>query len=94
MAIARACRDAGVPRFSPHSLRHRYVSLAHKRGDSWAEIGSRVGQRSRVVTADRYSHALVDYREVDRAKLLARVRAVRTLVRTSDAESPRFTGTF
>jgi integrase len=76
MAIARACRDAGVPRFGPHSLRHRFISLAHKRGESWAEIGERVGQRSRLVTADRYSHALVDYREVDRAKLLERVRAV------------------
>lgn len=26
MAIGRACRDAGVRRFGPHSLRHRYVS--------------------------------------------------------------------
>ncbi|MEP6813904.1 MAG: site-specific integrase, partial [Actinomycetota bacterium] len=26
-AIGRACRDAGVPRFSPHALRHRRISL-------------------------------------------------------------------
>jgi integrase len=31
MAIRRACRDAGIPIFGPHSLRHRYISLAHKR---------------------------------------------------------------
>jgi integrase len=31
MAIARACRDAGVPRFAPHSLRHRFISLATSR---------------------------------------------------------------
>jgi integrase len=70
-AIGRACRDAGVPRFSPHALRHRRVSMLHRQGRSWAEIGELVGQRSRIVTADRYSHALVDYREIDRAKLLA-----------------------
>ena len=60
MAIGRACRDAGVPRFSPHALRHRRISLLHRQGESWADIGERVGQRSRVVTADRYTHALVD----------------------------------
>jgi integrase len=88
-AIGRACRDAGVPRFGPHSLRYRYISLAHKRGESWAEIGSRVGQRSRMVTADRYSHALLDYREVDRQKLLGRARTVPTPVPTSRVEMTR-----
>jgi hypothetical protein len=42
------------------SARRRYISLAHKRGDSWPEIGERLGRRSRLVTSDRYSHALVD----------------------------------
>jgi integrase len=32
MAIGRACKAAGVPRFSPHALRDRRVSLLHKRG--------------------------------------------------------------
>jgi integrase len=73
MAIGRACRDAGVPRFAPHSLRHRRISLLHHQGRSWAEIGEQVGQRSKLVTADRYTHALVDYREIDRTKLLKRV---------------------
>lgn len=62
--------DAGVPRLNLHALRHRRISLLHRQGVSWAEIGDRVGQRSRLVTADRYSHALVDYRELDRRKLL------------------------
>ena len=93
-AIARACRDAGVPRFSPHALRHRRISLLHRQGVSWAEIGDRVGQRSRLVTADRYTHALVDYRELDRAKLLARVRAVQTPVQTSPPEEAPFAGAF
>jgi integrase len=82
-AVGRACRDAGVTRFNLHALRHRRISLLHRQGVSWAEIGDRVGQRSRLVTADRYTHALVDYRELDRAKLLGRVRAVHPPVRTS-----------
>jgi|SRR5918994_4290984 integrase len=94
MAIGRACRDAKVPRFSPHALRHRRISLLHRQGVSWAEIGESVGQRSRVVTADRYSHALIDYREVDRAKLLERVRLVQTPVQTSDGETAPFAGAF
>jgi integrase len=82
-AIGRACRDAGVPVFSPHALRHRRISLLHRQGESWAAIGERMGQRSKLVTADTYTHALIDSREVDRAKLLARVRMVQTPVQTS-----------
>jgi integrase len=70
-AIGRACRDAGVPLLSPHSLRHRRISLWHYQGIPWAEIGGRVGQRNLSVTADRYSHALLDAAEIDRAALLA-----------------------
>ena len=43
-AISRACRASGVPTFSPHDLRHRRVSLWHRHGVSWAEIGQWVGQ--------------------------------------------------
>jgi hypothetical protein len=39
VAIGRACRDAAVPHFSPHDLRHRRISLMHRQGGSWAEIG-------------------------------------------------------
>jgi integrase len=97
MAMGRACRDAGVPRFSPHALRHRRISLEHRHGRTWAEIGELVGQRSKLVTADRYTHALLDYREIDRAKLLARVNdahVVRTPVRTSKVETSSIAGTF
>jgi hypothetical protein len=85
MAILRGCRDGGVPHFSPHALRHRRISLLHRQGVSWAEIGARVGRRSKVVTADRYSHALVDYREINRAELLKRVRTVHTTPRAAKA---------
>ena len=80
VAIGRACRDAGIPLFSPHDLRHRRVSLLHHQGESWAEIGAKVGQRNISTTADTYTHVLMDYREIDRAKLLGRARTAHTSV--------------
>jgi integrase len=95
MAIARACRDAGVPTFSPHDLRHRRISLLHHQGMSWAEIGARVGQRNLSTTADIYTHVLMDdYREINRAKLLERVRAVHPPVHTPDSQNSPYAGTF
>src|SRR4249920_3761963 len=94
MAIARACRDAAVPVFSPHDLRHRRISLMHHEGESWAEIGAKVGQRNLSTTADTYTHVLMDYREIDRAKLLGRVRTVHTPVHTRTLENPAFAGKF
>ena len=71
-AIGRACRAAGVPTFSPHALRHRRISLLHRQGLSWAEIGDAVGQKSKVVTGDTYTHVLIDPREVNRGHVLGR----------------------
>jgi integrase len=70
-ALTRACTAAGVPTFSPHDLRHRRISLLHLAGIPWARIGEHVGQRSLRVTADTYSHVLVDEAELDYAELLA-----------------------
>jgi integrase len=69
-AIARACKAAGVPVFSPHDLRHRRISLLHRQGRSWAEIGRFVGQRKLSITADTYTHVLSDGRELDYAEAL------------------------
>ena len=95
-AIGRACRDSGVPHFAPHALRHRRISLLHRQGESWADIGERVGQRSKLVTAETYSHALIDAREIDRKPLIARIRArtVHTPVHTPAAEKAEIAGRF
>ncbi|HEY3576453.1 MAG TPA: tyrosine-type recombinase/integrase [Gaiellaceae bacterium] len=69
-SIAKACRAAGVPLWSPHDLRHRRISLLHRQGRTWAEIGALVGQRSLKVTSDTYTHVLVDGRELDYKALL------------------------
>jgi integrase len=70
-SIARACRAAGVPVFSPHDLRHRRISLLHRQGRTWAEIGRFVGQRKLSVTADTYTHVLSDGRELDYSEALS-----------------------
>ena len=70
-AIARACRAAGVPVFSPHVLRHRRISLLHRQGRSWAEIARFVGQRKLSITADTYTHVLSNGAELDYASMLA-----------------------
>ena len=71
IAIAKACKAAAVPPFSPHDLRHRRISLLHRRGRSRADIAALVGQRDLAVTANTYTHVLVDGREVDLEGLLA-----------------------
>lgn len=71
VAIARACKAAGVPAFSPHDLRHRRISLLHRQGRTWAEIARFVGQRKLSLTADTYTHVLSDGRELDYSELLA-----------------------
>ncbi len=71
VAIGRACKAAGVPSFSPHDLRQRRISLWHRHGVSWAQIGQWVGQRSLSVTADTYTHVLADDHELDHATLVS-----------------------
>jgi integrase len=70
-AIAKACKAAAIPLWSPHDLRHRRISLLHHQGRSWAEIGRFVGQRKLSITADTYTHVLIDATEIDYANLLA-----------------------
>ena len=70
-AIAKACKAAGVPVFSPHDLRHRRISLLHLRGMPWARIREQVGQTDLSVTANTYSHVMLDESEVEYAALLS-----------------------
>jgi integrase len=72
MAIARACRDGGVPHFTPHGLRRRRGSLHYKRTGSLAEVAELLRDSKRVA-ADHYVYALVDYREIERRGALVRL---------------------
>jgi integrase len=71
-AIGKACNAAGIPLWSPHDLRHRRISLLHLRGVPWVRIAEFVGHSDLTVTANTYTHVLVDETEVDYAVLLAR----------------------
>jgi hypothetical protein len=42
----------------------------HLQGNPWARIGEFVGQRNLSVTADTYTHVLVDEAELDYGRLL------------------------
>jgi integrase len=69
-SLGRACEANAVPEFSPHGLRHRRISVLHRQGKTFAEIARFVGQKKLSVTADNYTHVLVDGCEIDIAGLL------------------------
>jgi integrase len=63
--LARGCKATGTALWSPHDLRHRRISLWHRDGVSWAQIGDWAGQRDLATTANVYSHVVLG-REIDR----------------------------
>jgi integrase len=69
-SIAKACKAEGIALWSPHDLRHRRISLLHSRNIPWARIAEFVGQRDLAVTANIYTHVLVDERELDYGVML------------------------
>jgi integrase len=66
------CRHGGIPTFTMHDLRHRYVSLLVMAGVPLPLVRSVVGHSRASVTLDVYSHALLD----EPAESLAARRAV------------------
>lgn len=58
-AIRRAVTAAGTASWSPHGLRRRRISLWHRAGVSWAQIGEWAGQRDLSVTANAYTRVMV-----------------------------------
>jgi integrase len=74
-AMARACRTAEIPLYSPHDLRHRRASLWHGQGLTVAEMKERGGWAKAEIALDVYSHVM-PLDELDRDAL------ERVLVRT------------
>lgn len=52
--LERLCEAAGVPRLSPHGLRHTVITLAILAGVPLPVVQQRVGHASITVTADVY----------------------------------------
>ena len=69
-SIGKACRAAAAPLWSQHDLRHRRISLLQLQGMPWARIADFVGQRDLTVTANTYTHVLVDEAELEYAALV------------------------
>lgn len=61
-AIRNACRVAGIAAYSPHDLRHRYISVKLAEGVPVTEIAAQVGHARKSLTLDVYSHVLVNER--------------------------------
>jgi integrase len=59
-AMRRACQSAGIARFHPHDLRHRWISIQVKRRVPITESAAAAVHRRTSVTWDIYSHVMLD----------------------------------
>ena len=59
-AMRNACKTAGLASFSPHDLRHRFISVKLREGVPVTEIAAHVGHSRTSLTLDTYAHVLVD----------------------------------
>ena len=57
-ALADACERAGVPRYSPHDLRHLHLSRLLHAGANPAVIAARAGHATPATTLKTYSHVV------------------------------------
>ena len=70
-SIAKACKAAGIPLWSAARPAPPPDLAAAPARLPWARIAEFVGQRDLTVTANTYTHVLVDETELDYAALLA-----------------------
>ena len=56
--MVRACKNAKVPHYSPHSLRHRRISIWHQAGVPARELAERAGHARPSMSLDVYSHVM------------------------------------
>jgi integrase len=59
-AMRNACKTAGIASYSPHDLRHRWISLKIKEGVPITDISAHVGHSRKSLTLDTYAHVLID----------------------------------
>jgi integrase len=73
-AMTRACRDAGIPHYSPHDLRHRRITIWHQSGVPARELAERAGHSRPSESLDTYSHVM-PANEVSSERVLALIEA-------------------
>lgn len=59
-AVARSARDANIAHYSPHDIRHRYVSMLVQAQVPVPIVAKIVGHSKSSMTLDTYSHVLID----------------------------------
>jgi integrase len=59
-AMRNACKTAGIASYSPHDLRHRFISVKIREGVSVTQIAAHVGHSRKSLTLDTYAHVLID----------------------------------
>ena len=57
-AMTRACRDAKIPHYTPHDLRHRRLTLWHQSGVPAQELAERAGHSKPSMSLDVYTHVM------------------------------------
>jgi hypothetical protein len=68
--LAHRSSSSALAGEDPTGSRVAAPRLEHLRGEPWARIGERVGQRNLAVTANTYTHVLADESELDYATLV------------------------
>jgi len=58
--FTRAILKSGLPRISLHELRHSYASISQRLGTPLATTSRSLGHSTILLTADVYSHAILD----------------------------------
>jgi len=57
-AMSRAGRNAKVPHYHPHDLRHRRITIWHQSGVPARELAERAGHARPSMSLDVYSHVM------------------------------------
>jgi integrase len=59
-AMRNACKTAGIANYSPHDLRHRFISVKIREGVPVTQVAAHVGHSRKSLTLDTYAHVLID----------------------------------
>lgn len=63
-AMTCACRNAKVPHYHPHDLRHRRITIWHQSGVRARELAERAGHSPADEVASERFRALIDAQSV------------------------------
>jgi integrase len=72
-AFGKAVKKAGLPKLTPHGLRHTWATLGLPAGVPLKVVSERLGHSSVAFTADRYQHVTPGMQEDAAAKVAALV---------------------